>query len=162
MIAIMAVALGGLSTPTVFDTIGEPETLEPRWEEFKDEMETYLAYQASGVVEANQKKSLLLHVGGKGLKKIYLMKTPDERKATGDSDVYQVALDIFNNHYRLKKTQIVCVEENHHTRAAATGTQENVMAAVLPGITKVNVEDPKTVSVKYVARLVTLPSVAEN
>ena len=101
MIAIMAVALGGLSTPTVFDTIGEPETLEPRWEEFKDEMETYL--EASGVVQANQKKSLLLHVGGKGLKKIYLMKTPDERKATEDSDVYQVALDIFNNHYRLKK-----------------------------------------------------------
>ena len=67
----MAVTLRGLSTPTVFDTIGEPQTLEQRWEEFKDEMETYL--EASGIVEANQKKSLLLHVGGKGLNKIYLM-----------------------------------------------------------------------------------------
>ena len=97
----MAVALGGLPVPKHFDTIGEPETLEQRWKEYKEDIETYLL--ASGVTDGTQRRALLLHIGGKGLKEIYLTKPADDRAAAGQKSEYDKAIDIFDAHYKLKK-----------------------------------------------------------
>ena len=73
----MAVTLNGLPCISPFDCIGEPATLAQRWDKWKAEFELYVA--ASGVEDKLQKRALLLHLAGPGVREIF--KTyPDEVK----------------------------------------------------------------------------------
>ena len=57
--------------------MGEPATLAQRWDKWKAEFELYVA--ASGVEDKLQKRALLLHLAGPGVREIF--KTyPDEVK----------------------------------------------------------------------------------
>ena len=97
----MAVALGGLPPPKSFDTIGEPESLEQRWKDFKSDIGIYLS--ASGVKDPAQMISLSLHLGGKELKEIYTVIPEDQKKATPEKNVYETAIGLFDSEFKLKK-----------------------------------------------------------
>ena len=57
--------------------MGEPATLAQRWDKWKAEFELYVA--ASGVEDKLQKRALLLHLAGPGVREIF--KTyPDDVK----------------------------------------------------------------------------------
>lgn len=82
-------------------------SLKPRWEIWKNELEIYIV--ASGVVNAAQKRAVLLLTGGEGLREIWKNFT-DEQKApqAGNDqqpgrDVYQVAIRLFDNTFALRE-----------------------------------------------------------
>lgn len=104
-----AVALGGLAPPKALDTVGEPETLHQRWENWKAELDIYIT--ASGVTNAPQKRAVLLLMGGEGLCEIWKNFT-DEQKAPVPADdnqpardVFQVAIQLFDNIFTLRQSQ---------------------------------------------------------
>ena len=65
----MAVCLSGLPAPKPFDTVGEPATLEQRWNIWKAEFELFCS--ASGVADPTQQQALLLHLAGIGVREIF-------------------------------------------------------------------------------------------
>ena len=65
----MAVCLSGLPAPKPFDTVGEPATLEQRWNIWKAEFELFCS--ASGVADPTQQRALLLHLAGIGVREIF-------------------------------------------------------------------------------------------
>ena len=94
----MAVTLSGLPCISPFDCIGEPATLAQRWDKWKAEFELYVA--ASGVEDKLQKRALLLHLAGTGVREIF--KTyPDEVK--GDAKEFDKAMTCLSNHFEVKK-----------------------------------------------------------
>ena len=94
----MAVTLSGLPCISPFDCIGEPATLAQRWDKWKAEFELYVA--ASGVEDKLQKRALLLHLAGPGIREIF--KTyPDEVK--GDAKEFDKAITCLSNHFEVKK-----------------------------------------------------------
>ena len=101
-----SIALGGLSAPKSLDTIGNPQTLHERWSSWKNELEIYLI--ASGVVNPEQKKAILLLTGGEGIRELYKNFTPQQHTDLEYSDniqrnVFQVAMLLFDNHFALKE-----------------------------------------------------------
>ena len=100
----MAVALGGLKPVPVFDHVGEPETLNQRWTKWREELELFL--MASGVVDPNQKKALLLHMGGVGLREVNGNFTDADRAALqqeDNADPYRQTKALFNAHFALRQ-----------------------------------------------------------
>ena len=94
----MAVTLSGLPCMSPFDGIGEPATLAQRRDKWKAEFELYVA--ASGVEDKLQKRALLLHLAGPGVREIF--KTyPDEVK--GDAKDFDKAMTCLSNHFEVKK-----------------------------------------------------------
>ncbi|MCG8429841.1 MAG: hypothetical protein MJA29_01520, partial [Candidatus Omnitrophica bacterium] len=81
-----------------FDSIGEPESLKTRWERWLQDFELFCA--ASGVTDGTQKRALLLHCAGEGIRDIYHVKTEDER---GKDDNYKKLTECLNEHFKLKK-----------------------------------------------------------
>ena len=65
----MAVTLSGLPCISPFDCIGEPATLAQRWDKWQAEFELYVA--ALGVDNKVQKRALLLHLAGPGVREIF-------------------------------------------------------------------------------------------
>ncbi|KAK3723785.1 hypothetical protein QZH41_007092 [Actinostola sp. cb2023] len=94
----MAIALNGLPCISPFDSIGEPATLEQRWTTWKDEFLLYVA--ASGVSKVTQKRAILLHLAGPGVREIF--KTYDE-DIKGKDDDFDKALKCLSEHFKLKK-----------------------------------------------------------
>ena len=68
LVTRMAVTLSGLPCIT-HHSIGEPATLAQRWDKWKAVFELYVA--ASGVEDKVQKGTLLLHLVGPGVRKIF-------------------------------------------------------------------------------------------
>jgi hypothetical protein len=100
----MAVALGGLAPVAHFDHVGEPESLNKRWLTWRDELELFLL--ASGVTDAGQKKALMLHMGGPGLREINSNFTAADRNQVPDAenaDVYRQTKALFNSHFALRQ-----------------------------------------------------------
>ena len=94
----MAVTLSGLPCISPFDCIGEPATLAQRWDKWKAEFELYVA--ASGVDDKVQKRALLLHLAGPGVREIF--KTyPVE--VQGDAKEFDKAMTCLSNHFKVKK-----------------------------------------------------------
>ena len=93
----MAVALSGLPCVTTFDTVGEPETLSQRWTLWKAEYKLYVA--ASGISNKAQKRALLLHVGGPGLREIFSNFSAEQR---GADDAFDTALALLDEYFKLK------------------------------------------------------------
>ena len=94
----MAVTLSGLPCISPFDCTGEPATLAQRWDKWKAEFELYVA--ASGVDDKVQKRALLLHLAGPGVREIF--KTyPVE--VQGDAKEFDKAMTCLSNHFKLKK-----------------------------------------------------------
>ncbi|XP_068712230.1 uncharacterized protein [Montipora foliosa] len=94
----MAVTLSGLPCISPFDCIGEPSTLAQRWDKWKGEFELYVA--ASGVEDKLQKRALLLHLAGPGVREIF--KTyPDEVK--GDAKEFDKAMTCLSETFEVKK-----------------------------------------------------------
>lgn len=94
----MAVTLTGLPCISPFDFIREPATLAQRWDKWKAEFELYVA--ALGVEDKLQKRALLLHLAGSGVREIF--KTyPDEVK--GDAKELDKAMTCLSNHFKVKK-----------------------------------------------------------
>ena len=93
-----AVTLSGLPCVPKFDVIGEPETLKGRWERWLQDFELFCA--ASGVSNDAQKRALLLHCSGEGIRDIYHTKTETER---GKDDNYAKLKDCLNDQFKLRK-----------------------------------------------------------
>ena len=94
----MAVTLSGLPCISPFDCIGEPATLAQRWDKWKAEFELYVT--ASGVDDKVQKRALLLHLAGPGVREIF--KTyPAE--VQGDAKEFDKAMSCLSNHFKFKK-----------------------------------------------------------
>ena len=93
----MAVALSGLPCVLTFDTVGEPETLSQRWTLWKDQYKLYVA--ASGISNKAQKRALLLHVGGPGLREIFSNFSDEQR---GAEDAFDTALALLDEYFKLK------------------------------------------------------------
>ena len=94
----MAVTLSGLPCISPFDCIGEPAKLAQRWGKWKAEFELYVA--ASGVDDKVQKRALLLHLAGPGVREIF--KTyPVE--VQGDAKEFDKAMTCLSNHFKVKK-----------------------------------------------------------
>ena len=80
------------------DCIGEPATIAQRWDKWKAEFELYVA--ASGVDDKVQKRALLLHLAGPGVREIF--KTyPVE--VQGDAKEFDKAMTCLSNHLKVKK-----------------------------------------------------------
>ena len=94
----MAVALSGLPCIQQFDALGEPVTLAQRWLIWEAEFEWFVA--ASGVTLPGQKRALLLHFAGGGIRDIFL--TYDE-ETRGNATDYDKILLCLNNHFKLKR-----------------------------------------------------------
>ena len=94
----MAVALSGLPCIQQFDALGEPATLAQRWLRWEAEFELFVA--ASGVTLPGQKRALLLHLAGSGIRDIFL--TYDE-ETRGNATDYDKILLCLNNHFKLKR-----------------------------------------------------------
>ena len=93
----MAVALSGLPCVSTFDTVGEPETLSQRWTLWKDEYKLYVA--AFGISNKAQKRALLLHIGGPGLREIFSNFSAEQR---GADDAFDTALALLDEYFKLK------------------------------------------------------------
>jgi len=78
----------------------EPATLAQRWDRWKAQFELYVA--ASGVADKLQKRALLLHLAGPGVREIiFKFKTyPDEVK--GDAKEFDKAMTCLSNHFKVK------------------------------------------------------------
>jgi len=87
-----------LPTPGKFDTVGDPATLSQRWKRWEDSFELFVA--ASGVVDATQKRALLLHLAGNGVKEI-LDNLP--KAETGESKDYDKARKSLADFFKQKK-----------------------------------------------------------
>jgi hypothetical protein len=84
--------------------VGEPETLNQRWLKWKNELNIFLL--ASGVKDNEQKKAILLHAGGPGLREIELNFSADQKaKLTEDqrSNPYSETVALFDEHFTLKR-----------------------------------------------------------
>ena len=95
----MAVCLSGLPAPKPFDTVGEPATLEQRWNIWKAEFELFCS--ASGVADPTQQRALLLHLVGIGVREIF--KTIPTT-TTAEAKDYKKAMDALTAHFKLKKS----------------------------------------------------------
>ena len=93
-----AVFLSGLPAPKPFDTVGEPATLEQRWNIWKAEFELFCS--ASGVADPTQQRALLLHLAGIEVREIF--KTIPTT-TTGEAKDYKKAMDALTTHFKLKK-----------------------------------------------------------
>ena len=94
----MAVTLSGLPCLSPNDCIEEPATLAQRWDKWKAEFELYVA--ASGLEDKLQKRALLLHLAGPGVREIF-EKYPDEVK--GNAKEFDKAMTCLSNHFKVKK-----------------------------------------------------------
>lgn len=97
------VALGGLATPKALDTVGEPETLHQRWENWKADLDVYIT--ASGLTNASQKRAVLL-LTWKGTawnmeKFHWWAKSPCDKQLA--RDVFQVTIQLFDNTFTLRQ-----------------------------------------------------------
>ncbi|XP_070578752.1 uncharacterized protein [Ptychodera flava] len=92
------VTLSGLPGLAGFDCEGEPETLQQRWERWLQEFELFVA--ASGVSNNAQKRALLLHMAGSGIRDIIRTKSADE---TGDVTNCAKLIECLNKHFQLQK-----------------------------------------------------------
>ena len=93
-----AVTLSGLPGVAEFNCIGEPETLKSRWDRWSQDFDLYV--RASGVTDGTQKRALLLHLAGTGIRDVYHTKTDEERG--GDADFKKLS-ECLENHFKLKK-----------------------------------------------------------
>ena len=66
----MAVPLSGIPGVSHFDTVGELATLAPCWSRWLQEFKLYVT--AAGVADPSQKRALLLHLAGHGVRDIFL------------------------------------------------------------------------------------------
>ena len=98
----MVVTLSGLPCISPFDCIWEPATLAQRWDKWKAEFELYVA--ASKVKDKVQKRALLLHLAGPGVREIFKM-YPNEVK--GDVKEFNKAMTCLSNHFKVKKNVLL-------------------------------------------------------
>ncbi|KAK3737777.1 hypothetical protein QZH41_012210 [Actinostola sp. cb2023] len=94
----MAVSLSGLTGLKEFDTVGEPATLAQRWKKWKEEFELYVA--ASGVTDPTQKRALLLHLAGTGVRDIFKTFPTSE---SGNAKEFDKAMKSLSTHFKPKK-----------------------------------------------------------
>ena len=94
----MAVTLSGLPCISPFDCIGEPATLAQRWDKWKAEFELYVA--ASGVEDKVQKRALLLHLAGPGVREIFKTYSAEVR---GDNKEFDKAMKCLSDHFKVRK-----------------------------------------------------------
>lgn len=94
----MAVALSGLPCLGHFDAVGEPATLAQRWTTWEGEFRLYVA--ASGVSSDAQKRALLLHLAGPGVRDIFNTYAVDVR---GNETDFDKAVKCLSDHFKLKK-----------------------------------------------------------
>ena len=76
----------------------EPATLQQRWTIWRSEFELFCA--ASGIKDAKQKRALLLHIAGTGIREIF-RSIPDEKR--GEDKDYKKAMDALTEHFQLKR-----------------------------------------------------------
>ena len=74
--------LSGLDGIQHFNTKGDVTTLAQRWKKWKEEFELFLV--ASGVTKNEQKRALLFHKGGEGLRILFKTVPADQRGADDD------------------------------------------------------------------------------
>ncbi|KAK3715644.1 hypothetical protein QZH41_020722 [Actinostola sp. cb2023] len=94
----MAVSLSGLTGLKEFDTVGEPATLAQRWKKWKEEFELYVA--ASGVTDPTEKRALLLHLAGTGVRDIFKTFPTSE---SGNAKEFDKAMKSLSTHFKPKK-----------------------------------------------------------
>ena len=94
----MAVTLSGLPSISPFNYIGELATLAQRWDKWKAKFELYVA--ASGVEDKVQTRTLLLHLAGPGVRKIFKTYPKDVK---GDAKEFDKALTCLLNHVKVNK-----------------------------------------------------------
>ena len=94
----MAVTLSGLPCLSPFDCIGEPATLAQRWDKWKAEFELYVA--SSGVEDKVQKRAILLHLAGPGVREIFKTYPAEVR---GDNKEFDKAMKCLSDHLKVKK-----------------------------------------------------------
>ena len=90
----MAKGLGNIPLIENFIFESDSGNVNKKWTEWKEDFDLYLS--ASGVTQEQQKRGLLLHLGGKELKKVY--KTLKET-----DDKYENIVEKLNNHFGTKK-----------------------------------------------------------
>lgn len=90
------VPLSGLAGLTTFDAVGEPVTLATRWEKWIAEYKIYVT--ASGVKCDAQKRALLLHVAGPGVRDIVSTYPEDTR---GGEEEYEKVVTCLTDHFKL-------------------------------------------------------------
>ena len=95
---IMAVALSGLPCMGHFDTVGEPATLAQRWKRWEREFKLYVA--AAGVTDDTQKRALLLHLAGQGVRDIFATFSEEDR---GNDSDFNTAVQLLAEHFKQKK-----------------------------------------------------------
>lgn len=94
----MAVTLNRLPWVTPFDFVGEPATLAQDCTEGNAEFELYVA--ATGVTDKLQKRALLLHLAGLGVREIFKTYPADVR---GDDKEFYKAVKCLSDHFKFKK-----------------------------------------------------------
>jgi hypothetical protein len=92
------VALSGLSAPANFDIIGDHATLAQRWTRWSNDFKLFCS--ASGITNPTQKRALLLHIGGRGIRDI--LKTYPEGTRGTDAE-FDKTLTCLSNHFKEKK-----------------------------------------------------------
>lgn len=87
-----------MPAPKVFDTVGDPATLQQRWSIWKNEFELFVT--ASGIKDGKQQRAVLLHLAGTGIREIF-RSIPDDKK--GEDKDFKKAMDALTEHFQLKK-----------------------------------------------------------
>ena len=87
--------------PPPFPANVEPSRLATTWSKWKEGFDIYIT--ASGFTDAEQKKALLLHCGGEGIRTIF--NTLTVAVATQQNDVFKRASDALTAYFSPKKNK---------------------------------------------------------
>ncbi len=92
------VALAGLPAPGFLDTIGDQSTLNQKWKRWKEEFQLYCS--ASGIENKTQKRALLLHLVGHGVREVVSTYAEDKK---GKDDDFEKLVTCLNDHFSVKE-----------------------------------------------------------
>ena len=108
-----------VATPLPFPTNTDASRLAATWTKWKTGFDIYIT--ASGVADTAQKKALLLHCGGEGLREIFETLTVDA--ADENNDEFKRATDALTAHFAPKRNKRF---ERHLFRNCAQGDSETM------------------------------------
>ncbi|XP_053384619.1 uncharacterized protein K02A2.6-like [Mercenaria mercenaria] len=103
-----------LPTPKPFKVLGQNTNLSSTWDNYMKRFEYYLS--ASGITKDEQKKALLLHLGGEEIQDIY-------ETMTCDRTTYQNTVDALTRYFNPKKN---IAYERHIFRQASQEQHETI------------------------------------
>ena len=98
----MDMSLGFGAGPSVpqFDIVGEPETLNQRWTQWKSDFDMYKV--AAEVKDPNVAQARMLLFGGPGLREVFNNFSEAEKVVGQDTDIYEVTSGLFDGYFKLK------------------------------------------------------------